>query len=128
MVRQVEEVMAERYIIIVVVPLLISAQPLLSVMVAFTFTAVVALAVRTMLVALFKLTALTTGAAFETTTVVEAVGADPAAAKTVPSSGGNKVWRNINPPDKIMSVGSPIPRYFENRKLISPLTLYQTVP
>lgn len=85
MVRQVEEVMPERYIIIVLVPPVMSLQPLLSVMVAFTFTAVVALAVRVMLAPLLRLTALTTGAALPTTTVVEAVGAAPAAAKTVPS-------------------------------------------
>ena len=65
MVRQVEEVMAERYIIIVVVPLLISAQPSVSVIVALTFTDVVAFGVSTMLSTLFKDTLLTVGAELE---------------------------------------------------------------
>ena len=110
-----------------------SPQPLLSVIVALTFTAVVALAVKVILAALLRLTALTTGAALPTTTVDEAVGAEPAAAKTVPSSEGNKVWKNINPPASIMSAVRLTPRYFENRELfnalfIAFLILYQTVP
>ncbi len=57
----------------VVVPPVISEQPLVSLIVAFTLTAVVALAMRIMLEALLSVTAVTVGAALPTTTVDVAV-------------------------------------------------------
>ena len=56
--------MAERYIIIVVVPLLTSVQPSLSVIVALTFTDVVAFGVSTIELPLFNETLETVGAVF----------------------------------------------------------------
>jgi hypothetical protein len=54
----------------VVVPGVISPQPLLSFIVAFTFTLVVVLAVKTMELALFKTTPVTVGAELPTITVL----------------------------------------------------------
>ena len=70
--------MLERYIMTVVVPPVTSEQPLLSLIVAFTLTAVTVFGVRTMLEAPFKMTFVTVGAALPTVTVEEAVCVVPA--------------------------------------------------
>ena len=104
-----EEVIDERYIIMVVVPPVISAQPLLSLIVAFTLTLVVWLAVKTIELALFRTTFVTVGAALPTITVLVTFAANTRGIGLVPLF--KKATVAANPANRKMATTSAAPQY-----------------